>query len=98
MTSRRQIKDREPPVANPDVVLDPMPLAIRAAMRDGVGHALEEPRRNRMAIGVDDPGDAAHGSLPLYCMIMMRVAAPAGLSERDFLPVRLQAWSTKTLF
>jgi hypothetical protein len=58
-----------------------MPFAIRAAMRDGVGHALQEPRRNRMAIGVDDPGDAAHGSLPLSCMIMMARAAQQARSN-----------------
>src|SRR5205085_6345066 len=44
-----------------DIALDPMALAVRPAVADGVGHALQDRRRDRRAVELDEARDAAHG-------------------------------------
>ena len=47
MPGRREIDDRQPAVTQADAALDPVPLAVGPAMRDGIGHSLEHDRRRR---------------------------------------------------
>ncbi|BDC30113.1 hypothetical protein NB2BOR_A44040 [Bordetella parapertussis] len=41
MAGRRKVNDRQSPVAEADIAVNPMAFSIRPAMRDGIGHALQ---------------------------------------------------------
>jgi hypothetical protein len=57
---RTQVNDRQPAMADANRPFDPLALAVRPAVRDGVGLALLGHRRHGLRVGVDQPGDAAH--------------------------------------
>ena len=57
-------------MADAHPAFDPMPLAIRTAVGDGVGHALQGGWGNRLARRVNQAGDAAHGYLFTATMVM----------------------------
>lgn len=63
MACRRQVDDRKPPVADADVPLNPVALTIRTTMGDGIGHLLENRRRDGRTVEVDKTGNAAHVTL-----------------------------------
>ena len=57
---RRQVDDRQPAMADADIGLDPLSLAVRAAMSDRIGHPLQHRRRDRLAVEIDEAGYSAH--------------------------------------
>ena len=61
MGAGAEVDNGQAPVANTNITLDPLPLAIRAAVRDGIGHLFQDDRRGRRAVEVNKAGYAAHG-------------------------------------
>src|SRR5207302_11157247 len=60
---RGQVDDCEPPVTKAERAVGVVPLTVRPAMRDRIGHTLQD-RRLRWAAGeIEGSRDAAHGRL-----------------------------------
>jgi len=60
MPGRGQVDDGQPSMPQPDIALNPMSFAIRSAMHDRVGHALQYLGRDGAAVEIDQASDAAH--------------------------------------
>jgi hypothetical protein len=53
MASRAQVDNGQAPMPNAHIALYPVTFSIWAAMCDGIGHLLEDNRRDRLAIQVN---------------------------------------------
>src|SRR5579863_5953265 len=60
LSGRREINDGQTTMPEADVALDPVSLAVRAAMRHRIGHAAQADRRNRRRVQVNHSSDATH--------------------------------------
>ena len=65
LVTARDVDDAEPSDAERDALREVRPAVVRAAMRHGVRHAVEDVRRHdgpRLAAHLNDSADSAHGS------------------------------------
>ena len=60
MSGQGKVDDRQSPMPQSDVALDPMPLTVRSAMLNGIGHPLKRGWRNGFVVEMDDASDATH--------------------------------------
>ena len=60
MTGGRKVNDCETAMAEPDGPIRVVPFAVRPAMGNDVGHALEQANRNRFAAKIANSCNATH--------------------------------------